>query len=113
MEMYLREIVEKRAPTFSKLRNIQQSTVLQAMFDPTALMSGPTWLRFLAAASMVPGLAGGAAGGKTNVRLLERSFKEIFLNESEIRLISCNKPLFDKLVVLKERKDDDGVEKVF
>ena len=48
-----------------------------------------------------------------SMQLLERSFKDIFLNESGISYISCNQKLFDKLVILNDVGGKQQVEKVY
>jgi len=99
LQDYIREIVSQKAPTFSKLRNLQQSTVLQTLFDPSSLIFGPAWLRFLALASKVPSLS---VDSSTKLALIQNSFKSIFLNETEISYLSCDKGLFNRLVILHQ-----------
>ena len=99
LQDYLREIVFLKAPTFSKLRNLQQSTALQTLFDPSSLIFGPAWLRFLASVSQVPNLSD---DGPTRLLLVQSLFKSIFLNETEISYLSCDKGLFDRLVILQK-----------
>ena len=59
----------------------------------------------------MPGLPNNMTGA--SMQLLERSFKDIFLNESEISYISCNQKLFDKLVILNDVGGKQQLEKVY
>ncbi|XP_066919865.1 ATP-binding cassette sub-family A member 2-like [Clytia hemisphaerica] len=110
VKQYLQQIVSKKAPTFSNLRRLQQSTILQTMFDPTSLLFGPTWLGALASVANVPGLS----IGKPNLNSLEEVFKDIFLNQSEIRYLSCDQEVFNQLITLSteyKNRHETHVEK--
>ena len=97
-------MVSEKAPTFSNLRRLQQSTILQTMFDPTSLLFGPTWLGFLASVAKVPGLS---ANEIPRLNLLEGAFKDVFLNQSEIRFMSCDQEVFDRLIILPNKRNSE------
>ena len=110
LHQYIQEMVSGKAPTFSNLRRLQQSTILQTMFDPTTLLSGPTWLGLLTSVAKVPGLS----TDKPNLNLLEEAFKDTFFNQSEIRYLSCDKEVFNLLITLRNEHNtyNNQAEKV-
>eukprot|EP00111_Clytia_hemisphaerica_P002239 TCONS_00006276-protein len=104
VQQYLEQIVSQKAPTFYNLRRLQQSTILQTMFDPTSLLFGPAWLGFLASVSRVPGLPPNEI---PRLNLLEGAFKDFFLNQSEIRFMSCDQEVFNRLIILPNAQNSE------
>ena len=92
-------------PTMEQTKALQQSIILQAMFDPTSLLSGPTWLRILTSVARVPGLSSNG----TNPKLLEQFIKNKYITGIDISQITCNKVVFDNLIILQNKSKHDKV----
>lgn len=84
---------------------LQQSAVLEALFDNSSVTDGPTWLRTLMLATVLDG----QSFSTVDYQKLEGQFKEYFLNASDISILSCNKEAFEKLVILQNVNSSDIV----
>lgn len=91
-------------PTSEEMKELQQSIIFQAMFDPTSLFKGATWLGLLATIGNVPGVR----PSKINWKEVEDFFRKEYLNPVEIHNLSCSLQVFSKLLILPSGNRNDS-----
>lgn len=79
------------------MKELQESIVLQALFDPTAFIDGPTWMRLLTNYGRVPGLL----TNPINMTMLGTFVKNEFLNSDEVHQLVCVGDEFDTMIIMK------------
>lgn len=92
------------SPEDAKL--LQQSSILQAIFDRTSVTDGPTWLKALLLGSQLDGVT--LSG--VDFEELEETFLREFLNQDTISFISCNSSVFNELVILSNNSKTNKVK---
>ena len=88
-------------PSKQEMTMLQQSIVMQALFDPTAFFDGPSWLRILSRMGRVPGLLPSDIDYTSLQKFIEREY----LTGNEIHGFLCNGRTFNKLVILQPNNE--------
>lgn len=88
-------------PSKQEMAMLQQSIVMQALFDPTAFFDGPSWLRILSRMGRVPGLLSSGIDYTSLQNFIEREY----LTGKEIHGLLCNGSIFNKLIILQPNNE--------